>query len=204
MGPLGLSVSWRGSVAPNQVVRNCRISHRLGHFEESGDLAMPVDQGKADGMGASPAQRVGIADSYAKRYSLIAVAVLSPEEGEDTDAAKQPQEGVQQPRRREDPTPQTVEHEPVAKLPELEPGLVVELHGQVAKIEKVVGGDPKKPWTLFNVWTTNGDKVSTFDTKLAEVAESFRQTSEAVSMSCRATPKGWNFTGIEAAEQPPE
>src|SRR3990167_1643800 len=76
MGPLGLSVSWRSRVEPDKVVVSCRISHTLGHHEESGDIAMPVMQGE---MGANPAQRVGIAATYAKRYSLLGIIGMAPE-----------------------------------------------------------------------------------------------------------------------------
>lgn len=80
MGPLGLSVSWRSRVEPAQVVVSCRVSHTLGHHEESGDIAMPVVQG--DG-GANPAQRVGIAATYAKRYSLLGIIGMAPEDDDD-------------------------------------------------------------------------------------------------------------------------
>lgn len=85
MGPLGLSVSWRSRVEPAQVVVACRVSHTLGHHEESGEIAMPVVQG--DGSGANPAQRVGIAATYAKRYALLGIIGMAPED--DDDAASQ-------------------------------------------------------------------------------------------------------------------
>src|SRR3990167_10329286 len=85
MGPLGLSVSWRSRVEPAQVIVSCRVSHLLGHHEESGDIAMPIVQG--DGGGANPAQRVGIAATYAKRYALLGIIGLAPED--DDDAAGQ-------------------------------------------------------------------------------------------------------------------
>jgi len=82
MGPLGLSVSWRSRVEPAQVIVSCRVSHVLGHHEESGEIAMPIVQG--DGGGANPAQRVGIAATYAKRYALLGIIGLAPEDDDDT------------------------------------------------------------------------------------------------------------------------
>lgn len=90
MGPLGLSVSWRSRVEPTQVVVSCRVSHTLGHHEESGEIAMPIVQG--DGTGATPPQRVGIAATYAKRYSLLGIIGLAPED--DDDAAQPPRSDV--------------------------------------------------------------------------------------------------------------
>jgi len=87
MGPLGLSVSWKTRFEPGSAVANCRISHALGHFEESGELAIPIEKSE-DGKGATPAQRVGIAMTYAQRYTLKAVAGVTPTDAEDTDGAE--------------------------------------------------------------------------------------------------------------------
>jgi ERF superfamily len=83
MGPLGLSLSWIGGVtAANQVSQSCRISHELGHAEDSGFVSIPV--GSVDeGRGVSSAQRVGIALTYAKRYALLAILGLAPEDDPD-------------------------------------------------------------------------------------------------------------------------
>ena len=87
MGPLGLSVSWRTVRADaTQVVMTCRVSHRLGHHEESGEIAMPVVEG--DGSGANPMQRVGIAATYAKRYALLGIIGLAPEDDDDAESAQ--------------------------------------------------------------------------------------------------------------------
>ena len=88
LGPLGLSVSWRSRVEPSQVIVSCRISHTLGHHEESGEIAMPIVQG--DGTGANPAQRVGIAATYAKRYALLGIIGMAPEDDDDAEGQEQP------------------------------------------------------------------------------------------------------------------
>ena len=81
MGPLGLSVSWRSRVEPDKVIVSCRVSHTFGHHEESGEIAMPIVQG--DGTGATPPQRVGIAATYAKRYALLGIIGMAPEDDDD-------------------------------------------------------------------------------------------------------------------------
>lgn len=84
MAPLGLSVSWRiPKVEHGAVLVSCRIAHRMGHHEDSGDLAMPI----GDDRGASnPAQRVASAITYAKRYTLLGILGLAPEDDDDAAA----------------------------------------------------------------------------------------------------------------------
>lgn len=106
MGPLGLSVSWRSRVEPAQVIVSCRVSHTLGHHEESGDIAMPVLQG--DGTGANPAQRVGIAATYAKRYSLLGIIGLAPEDDDDAQSQEERPAEVQVPEAATDHAPRLI------------------------------------------------------------------------------------------------
>lgn len=78
LGRVGLSVSYRMGPSSSDSVRvTCRITHELGHYEESGEVEMPV--AKTD-YGANPAQQRGISMSYAKRYALNAMLGLAPEE----------------------------------------------------------------------------------------------------------------------------
>jgi hypothetical protein len=79
----GLSFRWFNTIEPQRVTASCRVSHVLGHSEESGVLSMPI-MGAQDGSGANAAQQVGIALTYAKRYSLLSILGLAPET--DTDA----------------------------------------------------------------------------------------------------------------------
>jgi len=100
MGPLGLSVSYRIVQGVSEISAICVISHEMGHEEESGQVTMPItvykdDDGKV--VGANPAQCVGIAISYAKRYALLAKLGLSPEDDPDGEAAN-----LQQPQRASD------------------------------------------------------------------------------------------------------
>lgn len=81
MAPLGLSTRWRTRPEGQTIVVACVLSHVLGHSEESGDLAMPIATGDS---GATPPQWIGIAVAYGKRYTLLSVLGLAPED-EDTD-----------------------------------------------------------------------------------------------------------------------
>lgn len=82
LGELGLSKSWRSRVEGDKVFTVCRISHVFGHYEESGEIPMPIAGGD-DRSGANPAQRVGIALTYGKRYSLLAILGIAPEDDDD-------------------------------------------------------------------------------------------------------------------------
>lgn len=82
LGANGLSVSWRAPRSEaGKVVRVCRVSHALGHFEESGEIVIPVGSQGA----ANPAQQVGLAIAYADRYAVKDILGLAPEPGEDKD-----------------------------------------------------------------------------------------------------------------------
>lgn len=94
MGPLGLSMRWTTpTIAGDTVTVACVISHRLGHFESSGDVVMPVmgatqrSDGSGEG-GANAAQRVGISLTYAKRYSLLGILGMAPEDDDDAAGAE--------------------------------------------------------------------------------------------------------------------
>ena len=86
LGELGLSVYWSSRIEPNGVAVNCRIAHVLGHSEESGEIRMPI-AGSDERGGGNPAQRVGSALTYAKRYSLLSVTGLTPEDDDDAQGA---------------------------------------------------------------------------------------------------------------------
>jgi hypothetical protein len=86
MGRLGLSISWRSRVEQDKVIVSCRVSHTLGHHEESGEIAMPIDT-RDPSVGATPPQRVGIAATYAKRYSLLGIIGMAPEGDDDAASA---------------------------------------------------------------------------------------------------------------------
>jgi hypothetical protein len=105
MASVGLTVSYRIAQKPESVTSVCRITHALGHFEESGPIEMPIvimsgEDGKT--VGANPAQCVGIAMSYARRYSFLAITGLAAQD-EDKDG----QPSIEEPRRQSEATQPT-------------------------------------------------------------------------------------------------
>lgn len=85
LGELGLSISWSSRVEPSRVIVSCRIAHVLGYAENSGEISMPIPDASDRG-GGNPAQRVGSALTYARRYSLLQVTGLAPEDDDDADS----------------------------------------------------------------------------------------------------------------------
>jgi ERF superfamily len=80
LSELGLSKSWKQRPEKDGVSANCVLSHEMGHEEESGFITMPY--GTADER-MNPAQLVGSALTYARRYSLLAILGLAPEDDDD-------------------------------------------------------------------------------------------------------------------------
>lgn len=135
MGPLGLSVSFRMRYADGQVVATCLVAHEMGHSESSGEVAMPYDKG--DGTGANPAQRVGIASTYAKRYALLAILGIAPEDDTDGQDAPKRDPSVSMPRRSSE-APQS--------QPPDEPG---SNDGPAAPAERLItDGQRKRLWAI--------------------------------------------------------
>jgi hypothetical protein len=80
-GELGLSHSWESQpTKPGEVTIDCRISHEAGHSRMSGPVTIPynISAGRMN-----PAQTVGSALTYAKRYSLTLGLGISPEDDDD-------------------------------------------------------------------------------------------------------------------------
>ena len=82
LAELGLTVTWTSREEANHVVARCRVSHVLGYSEDSGDVSMPIPDPQERG-GGNPAQRSGSALTYAKRYSLLNVTGITPEDDDD-------------------------------------------------------------------------------------------------------------------------
>jgi len=145
----GLSVSYRGRSDKTHVYQTCRISHEYGHHEDSGETAMPVSTG---GEGANAMQRVGIAKSYAKRYALLDLLGLAPEDDPDAHGTETT---VQQPQRAS--APQTDE--------------AAEWSGMILKVTKKTGQKDGKPWTLFTIKGEDDSLFSTFKEEHAQFAK---------------------------------
>lgn len=82
LGELGLTVTWDTAMEGNRITVSCKISHELGHTETSGKVSMPLPD-DADRGGSNPLQKVGSAMTYARRYSLLCVTGLCPEDDDD-------------------------------------------------------------------------------------------------------------------------
>ena len=98
MADVGLTTSWACRIEPNRVVAACNIAHVLGHVESSGEIAILVDTNDG-GRGSNPAQRVGSALSYAKRYTILSIIGLAPESSDDDGQAAGQGGGGGSPRR---------------------------------------------------------------------------------------------------------
>lgn len=86
LGANGLSYRWGDMKIENGVLTMpCIVSHRGGHSESSQSMPMPVES-KA---GCSDQQKVGAAQTYAMRYSLIAALGLTSCD-DDTDGEDDP------------------------------------------------------------------------------------------------------------------
>lgn len=187
MGPLGLSVSFRVKQETERVLASARITHEMGHHEESGDVAVAIQKETADGagaMGANAAQRIGIAHSYAKRYALLAILGLAPVE-EDHDGGGQPP--VQEPRRTTDasaPAPTAPAPAP-ARNGDARTGEVQLWSGKIMNT-KIRSGKKSngEPWTLYIIQTADAQEFSTFKAEhyeFARAAGSGRVTIEWVN-----------------------
>jgi hypothetical protein len=95
----------------------------MGHYEESGEVAIPIE--KYDGKGASAAQKVGIADTYSKRYSLLAILAIAPVDDPDADSATDRKPSVDMPRRASEAPPEPATTQPAAKEPEPAAGRLI-------------------------------------------------------------------------------
>jgi ERF superfamily protein len=152
MGPLGLSISYRLKYEAQRVAGVCRVSHSLGHFEESGEVSIPVETGS---MGANSAQRIGIAAAYVKRYALLAITGLAPEK----DESQPPSATVREPQRVSEQRPPS----------DGEVGNV--WLGTVTVLPETKTGTSKNgPWTMWTVRGHDGTEFITFSRTDSEFA----------------------------------
>jgi len=75
----GLSASWRTSQNGKEITVSCRISHEMGHYEET-SLTAGADESGAKNL----IQAVGSTISYLQRYSLLSLTGLATHD-QDTD-----------------------------------------------------------------------------------------------------------------------
>lgn len=185
MGGLGLSVSYRMKYEGNRVIAAARVSHEMGHHEESGEVSIPIQAGS---MGANDAQRVGIAAAYAKRYSLLAIIGLAPEKDDDGATPSGPQ--VETPRRASEAQP-----------PAAQAGEVHAFEGQVKGVAHKDGSTNGKPWRLFNISMGDGQTYSTFDSKVADFAREAGMLP--VHVEWEQGPKGRRLVSLSPVTREP-
>lgn len=84
----GLSASWR-TQQNGKIVVTCRITHELGHYEET---SLSAD---ADASGSkNDIQQVGSTISYLERYSLMAILGLAAHDQDDDGASRSKDEPI--------------------------------------------------------------------------------------------------------------
>jgi len=195
MGPLGLSVSWTTRFENKTVIANCKVSHEAGHFEQSGEVPIPIDEG---GMGASVAQRIGIATTYGKRYSLLSIIGIAPEDDDDAAHSDQPRSTVQQPRRTSEATQQANAATEPPEGTEKAVGVITEI--------KVTSGKKSNgdPWTKhgLKISLPEGDEsiwVGTFSEGFADAAKRLKDAGELVLVWYKRDGQFLNLVDLSAA-----
>ena len=188
LGLHGLSVSWRiPRTEPDKVVRVCRISHALGHYEESGEVVIPIG-GPEDRSAATPAQRVGIAISYAERYSVKDVLGLAPEMGEDTDGNVPAAGGGEEQSRHDDRAPVVQRADGSAVVVNVDTKTGTRKSGET--------------WTRYLVRFDDGREGSTFDEPRARAAQQAQQNGELMIPTLKQSGEYVNLLGLFPAESP--
>ena len=198
MGPLGLSLSWRTRIENNTVIANARVSHEAGHLEESGELAMPIPPAgqrnqAGEEKGANAMQRVGIARTYACRYSVLTIIGKTGEDDTDGDSGSR-QRPIARPKTKSggesQGTPQREE-----RAQDEPTGEIQTWRGQITGIKKKDGETGGRKWTRFTVTTDEqGVTFSTLDKELAELAYNLLQ--QPVFVEWEQTRYGRELRGV--------
>lgn len=183
LNELGLHVGFRVRQEKGTVFALCRISHEYGHQEDSGEVAMPVEQAY-EGKGANPAQRVGIAQTYAKRYALLGMLGISPEDDTDGHGAVEGARPVQTPQRRDERPPEAAPAPSGGENKSAPTGLWT---GVIAKVESKSGKTRGKDWTLWRIEGKDGAEFRTFKADHAAFARD--AGSSEVAIEWEESPK---------------
>lgn len=100
MSRAGLSHSWRTEQRDGFIYVTCRLTHELGHFEETTLFGMPDNSG-----GKNAVQAVGSTVSYLQRYTFLAVAGLATGDMDDDGQGAAPASGSQQQNQEQESAP---------------------------------------------------------------------------------------------------
>jgi hypothetical protein len=190
MNELGLTISWRGIAddAGKAVIRVCRISHELGHFEESAPMRIPVDVDSR--MGANAAQRVGIARTYADRYSLLDIIGKSPMDDPDADGLGEGKPPVAMPKRTSEVAQAPAPEKPTDK-PKAEPKPAVgDVGTWTGTISKVETGKATNNATWHKIVGADGTWFFTWHTSMGLAANGFAETVAEAVITYKVTEKG--------------
>jgi hypothetical protein len=190
MGPLGLSVSFRVRLEKENVIALCIVSHEMGHHEDSGEIAIPISFG--DGTGASAAQHVGIAATYAKRYALLAIIGIAPEEDADAKVDQQ-RPTVEMPRR-------SSEANQTAPPADAKP--INYWTGKILDVKTKTGERNGNKWTLYTIQTKDAQEFATFDEKHATFAR--EAGSSPVTIGWEKTERGMKAVSIRPPDEGPD
>lgn len=74
----GLSASWTTKQPEKEITVTCRISHVLGHFEETSLTALPDNSGAKNSI-----QALGSTITYLQRYTILALTGLATQDQDD-------------------------------------------------------------------------------------------------------------------------
>ena len=74
----GLTASWVTAQKEKSITVTCRITHEMGHFEETSLTSFPDESG-----GKNSIQAIGSAVTYLQRYTLLALTGLATHEQDD-------------------------------------------------------------------------------------------------------------------------
>lgn len=76
----GLSASWRHSQQNGSITVTCRITHAMGHYEETSLSAQPDDSGSKNSI-----QAIGSTNTYLEKYTLLSLTGLATYDQDDED-----------------------------------------------------------------------------------------------------------------------
>lgn len=171
-----LGYRWFAAQQGNQLTVTCRISHALGHIEET-SLTVPVG---TDQM--RPAWPVAQSLTYAKRYTLCnALGIVVG--GEDDDAQEPVAEA---PKRPAETTP--------AVPPQATPNTVA---GMVEDVQVKSGTKGEKSWTKWDI-TINGETYGTFDRAIGEAAIEAKNENREITLEWKQDGKYKTGTDLYA------
>lgn len=98
-GPLaecGLALLQDHTIEGDQLTLHTRVAHSSGYVLDTRPLAVPIAKDHR-----SPIQAIGAASTYARRYALLALLSLAPDDDDDGEPQRGPQRGPDRRRPRE-------------------------------------------------------------------------------------------------------